>query len=218
MARGSGEPRNGPRRVRRPKPGGGSLNERTFNPENTWKLDDPERLKWLPPDDIVSRFGLKPGEIVADIGAGTGYFAIPMAARIAPGMVYAVDFQPGMLERLRARLAAAGDPPNIEPIRGEASATTLPDASVDFVLLANVWHEVDDREGVLREAGRIARESARIAILDWRTGVSRPPGPPFEHRVPVEETVRLLEANRWSVVATAEYPFHYLLVADRLAG
>jgi SAM-dependent methyltransferase len=196
---------------------GAFVNERTFRPSNVARLEDPERLKWLPPAEIVARFGLRSGEAAADIGAGTGYFAVPMAARLAPGKLYAVDFQPEMLELLRARLAASGAPANIELVRGEASASTLPDGSVDFALLANVWHELDHRERVLCEARRILRPRGRLAILDWRRDVSVPPGPPLDHRVPVQDTIGLLEANGWEIRETANWPFTYLVIAAPVA-
>ncbi|MGP8246394.1 MAG: class I SAM-dependent methyltransferase [Bryobacteraceae bacterium] len=191
------------------------MNERTFRTGDSAKLEDPERLKWLPPAEILALLDLRPGETAADIGAGTGYFAIPIAARIAPGKLYAVDLQPEMLDKLRAKLAAPGVPTNIELLRGAASATNLPDASVDLVLMANLWHELDSHDRVLREVDRILRPGGRLAILDWRRDVSPPPGPPSGHRVALQDALGCLEANAWRLRGSADWPFSYLILAAR---
>src|SRR5438876_7650390 len=115
--------------------------DRRFRHEHAHKLDDPERLKWLPPDAVVRQIA-RPGARIADVGAGTGYFAVPLARAVLPGgQVFAVDMQPEMLQLLRARVPA--DLP-IALVEGEATRTTLEDATADVFLLANVWHELDN--------------------------------------------------------------------------
>jgi ubiquinone/menaquinone biosynthesis C-methylase UbiE len=186
-------------------------NERMFRHEHAHKLDDPERQTWLPAAAVIARLGLGPGMRVADIGAGTGYFALPIAASVQPGgHVFAVDAQPEMLELLRARVA--GLP--ITLVHGTADHTTLPDASVDLVLLANVWHEIDDTAAALAEARRIVRPGGRLAILDWRTDVEQPPGPPLDHRVSAAEASASLRSAGWaSSGPEAVGTFSYLVVA-----
>lgn len=191
------------------------MNDRTFKPGDAFKLEDPDRLSWLPPDETARELGLTRGLRIADIGAGTGYFAIPFAREIAPrGRLYAVDCQREMLDLLRAKLKVPGAPGNIELREGTAADTGLPGRSCDLVFLANVWHELDEHAGVLAEANRILRPGGRIAILDWRTDVSRPPGPPVHHRIDIGEVERMLAANRWTIKSSSPAgPFSYLVVA-----
>ncbi len=191
-----------------------SRNERTFDPAQAAKLDDPERLLWLPPADVVAALDLRPGLDVADVGAGNGYFAIPIARAVASGRVFAVDFEPRMLEILRSRLVAAGAS-NVATIEGSAHATSLREASCDLVFLANLWHELDDHERALSECARILRPGGGIGILDWRPDVSRPPGPPLEHRIAPETVASLLLAAGWRPPrVTSIGSYHYLVVAS----
>ena len=168
--------------------------ERRFNAAMASKLENPERLQWLPPAEVVAALHVQPGERIVDIGAGVGYFALPLAAAIGPGgKVYAVDAQAEMLSLLAGKLRNAA-PANIELIRAEADATGLPDGGCDVVFMANVWHEFDDRSAVVREAARVIRPGGRIGILDWRPDAEPENGPPFEHRLAPDDAMKALRA------------------------
>ena len=162
------------------------MHERRFNPSLAHRLDDPERLLWLPPGEIVGALGVRSGDVVADIGAGTGYFTLPIARAVElSGKVFAVDAQEEMLALLRQKLDGASLP-NIEMVCAEADRTTLKDDACTLVFLANIWHEFDDRVAVLRESLRILRPGGRVAILDWRPDVEPVAGPPIAHRIAAE--------------------------------
>ncbi|HWG21518.1 MAG TPA: methyltransferase domain-containing protein [Terracidiphilus sp.] len=157
--------------------------EKRFNAFLAHRLDVPERITWLPPAEVLSALHVQPGETVADVGAGTGYFSLPLAQAVgARGQVFAVDAQSGMLARLQEKLDSSRIS-NIELVHAEADATCLSSATCDVVLLANVWHEFDDRTAVLLEAKRILKKLGCIAILDWRPDVEPEHGPPLEHRL-----------------------------------
>ncbi|HEY3052782.1 MAG TPA: class I SAM-dependent methyltransferase [Thermoanaerobaculia bacterium] len=185
-------------------------NARTFRVSEVHKLEDPERLKWLPVDDVVASLDLRPEFTVADIGAGTGYFAIPIARTVR--RVYAVDFQREMLDMLRAKLDARS---NIELIEGEARDTKLPAECCNVVLVANVWHELEDRDEVLAEMRRIMKPRGTLAILDWRHDVERPPGPSIEHRIPAVALAGEMRRDGWTVMETRNIGrFSYLVTAQ----
>ncbi len=193
------------------------MNERTFPAAHADKLDDPERLAWLPPSEVLDRLAPQPGFFIADIGAGTGYFAIPLAGAVGPnGQVFAVDFQPAMLARIRAKLDAAGSPLNIKLVEGSADRTSLPDATCDLAFFANIWHEVDDPAKVLQEAHRILKPEGRLAILDWRSDRSSPPGPPDGHRLAAAHVAASLSENGWKVDSIHDVgQYSYLIQAHR---
>ncbi len=176
------------------------MNERTFHPGDAHKLEDPARHRWLPSADVIARIGLKPGMTIADVGAGTGFFALPFARAVGDaGMVLAVDFQKEILEILGAKLSAPGAPKNVTRVEGEAARTTLHGATCDIVFMSNLWHELDDEPGVLREVRRLLRPGGRLAIVDWRGDVPPPPGPPAAHRVSLDELRQVISDNGWSV-------------------
>jgi ubiquinone/menaquinone biosynthesis C-methylase UbiE len=155
--------------------------------------------------------------VVADIGAGTGYFSLPFAKLVGPrGKVHALDVEPEMLSLLRQRL-----PPQspILLVEAEATRTTLPPSSQDLVFLANVWHELDQPRAALDEFARILRKDGYLAILDWRAEADSPPGPPKDHRVPASEVVEQLTLHGWTAFANIVIgDYSYLVTAQRADG
>jgi SAM-dependent methyltransferase len=192
------------------------MNERTFHHANAHRLEDPERLTWLPPADVLAAIGVDQGWTVADVGAGTGYFSLPIARAVGPkGKVFAVDLQKEMLEMIREKLAATGQPENVELVEAPAIRTTLPGHSSDMVFMANIWHELNDHAGVLQETGRILRAGGVLTILDWRHDLPSPPGPPPDHRIPLASVLEVLEGNGWKILlSTTVGRYSYLLKAS----
>ena len=192
-----------------------TMNERTFSAADAHKLEDPDRLVWLPPQEIVASLDVYLGMTVADVGAGTGYFALPIARVVGEkGRVFAVDFQTDMLDMLGKKLLDPNAPANVTLVHGTATHTTLPASCVDIVFLANVWHEVDDHALVLKEGARTLRKNGRLAVLDWRSDVQHPPGPPLEHRIPEKTVAETLGTNGWKVERSGNVGrYSYLIVA-----
>lgn len=156
--------------------------------------------------------GLKAGDRVADIGAGTGFFAIPAARAVGEkGRVFAVDLASPMLEDLR-RKASKARLTNLEVLRSIEEHVPIPDHSVDLVLLACVLHELDG-PGTLPEARRILAARGRLAVVDWKK-IDQDEGPPREHRLDEREAAELLGSAGFRVARTFEAgPYHYGLEA-----
>jgi ubiquinone/menaquinone biosynthesis C-methylase UbiE len=191
------------------------MHERRFNPSRAHRLDDPERKKWLPPDPVVAALHLREGATVVDIGAGTGYFALPIAAAVGPvGRVLAVDVAPAMLARLQSRLAEAGVA-NVQCVEAEASRTGLPSGCADLVFMAKVWHEFDDHAAVLREARRLLQPGGRIALLDWRPDAEPDHGPPLAHRVASSAAQASIEEAGFTLLNSGNIGLYsWILVAN----
>ena len=187
-----------------------------FDPANLHRLEDPERQQLFPVDRIISLAGIKPRMIVADIGAGTGFFAIPVAKLTAPQPLFAVDVSSEMLDYLRNKLARPAMPQNIQLVAGEAGATNLADACCEVVLISAVWHEIEDAAATLSEFERILKPGGRMVLIDWSPDGTRPPGPPLDHRVALETVRQSLDSAHWKVQrADALNQSVYIVVAQR---
>ncbi len=193
------------------------MGERLFKFQDAHKLEDPERLVWLPVAHVIQAIGVHAGINVADIGAGTGYFAIPLAKAVEPGgKVFAVDLQQEMLTLLGKKLERSDAPNNIELVEGSASETTLDSKCANIVFIANVWHELDDHEAALQEAARVLRPNGRLAILDWRADKNSPPGPPVDHRLAAADVIKFLKKSAWIVAPAIDIGRYSYLVAAHL--
>lgn len=153
-------------------------------------LDSEERRSYLDAPAILRGFRLRAGMRVADVGAGTGFFALPAAELVGrAGRVFAVDLSPEMLEDLQAKIRPRPIA-NVEAVRSTEDRIPLPDRSVDFVLMACVLHELDG-PGTLLEARRILATRGRLGIVDWKKE-DMPFGPPKAHRLDVSEARTVL--------------------------
>ena len=149
---------------------------------------------------IVGQFGLEPGMRIADLGSGSGYFTVEIAKSIGEsGSVTAVDILDTALETVRSRAIEAGVK-NIQVVRANLEvlgSTFLADDSQDFVLLANVLFQNDQKLGIFSEAKRILRPGGRLAVIDWEKGVGGF-GPPDEYRTPKESILTLASQESFS--------------------
>ena len=144
-------------------------------PEWIARLERPERIASLKIDYIVLKLDLRPGQVVADIGAGPGVISLPMAKAVAPnGKVYAVDIDQAFIDHIRMRAKEQGIA-NVTPILGTVTDPSLPAADVDVALFHDVLHHIKDRAEYLKSTAKYVKPGGRIAIveLDPKTGSHR---------------------------------------------
>ena len=186
--------------------------ERRFDPGDRASLTSAARwARWNPPH-LLTLAGLQPGQTALDLGSGPGFWTLPMAEIVgAEGQVIALDVSPEMLEAL----AAENPPPHVRLLHGELPAIDLPDASIDFVWAAFIFHEVEPPSALAVDMRRVLRPDGRIAVLDWRPDAQGTGGPPRAHRLSlqqVEEYLRVAGLN--SVCLTWHNQDAYLLRAE----
>ena len=149
-------------------------------------LEREEREREERTDLLLPELALKPGMVVADIGAGTGYIARRMAALVGPtGVVYAVDVQPEMIRMLQSLAAKAGLL-QIKPVLGAADDVRLPAASVDLAIMVDVYHELEFPREVLASIVRALKPGGRVVFVEYRAE---------DPRVPIKALHKMSEAQ-----------------------
>lgn len=189
---------------------------RLFPPENLGMLEGPDRDAWQQPDQVMDALGIADGALVADLGAGGGWFTVRLARRVGPnGRVYAEDIQPQMIESIARRVSREGLT-NVETILGTPSDPKLP-PGLDAVLIVSTYPEITDPVTLLLRIADALKPNGRIAIVDFRLEGGGP-GPPHEERVAPNQVVREAERAGLRLLAHEDFlTYQYLLVFGRAA-
>ncbi len=187
----------------------------SFADVESWvaRFEGPERDAWQKPDEVVRALGLTPTDRVAEIGAGTGYFAVHLARAVPRGRAWAVDLEPNMVSYLEARaareglpnlsvkLATAGDPRLLEP--------------VDLLLVANTYHHLESRPAYLAKLATHLAPHGRLAIIDFKKG-DLPVGPPDEMKLSPDVVRAELEVAGLAQIAEETFlPHQYFLLFQK---
>jgi SAM-dependent methyltransferase len=176
-------------------------------------LDDPARDTWQRPDDVLRALELEPTMIVADVGAGTGYFSVRLARAVPRGDVIATDIEPDMVRFLSERARREGLP-NLRAIQASTGASGLAASSVERILVVHVWHHLSGRGEYARGLAAALRPGGRLLVVDFSPAADR--GPPASMRVAPETVIAELEAAGLSAsVSPIALPHQYIVEAWR---
>ena len=184
---------------------------RLFPPEELGALEGPDRDAWQEPERVMDSLGVTSGTIVADIGAGGGWFTMKLANRVGPtGLVYAEDIQREMIESINRRVNRT-NLSNVETIIGTSNNPKIP-TPVDAVLMVDVYGEVEDPLTLLRNVIPQLKKGGRIGIVEHRLDGGGP-GPPLQDRVTPETIITTAEAVGLQLLTHDEsFRYQYLLV------
>ncbi|MEJ7729609.1 MAG: class I SAM-dependent methyltransferase [Polyangiaceae bacterium] len=191
---------------------GGGMHHR-FADANEWAkvFDDPERDVWQRPDEVLRALELGPAMVVADVGAGTGYFSVRLARAVPQGEVIATDVEPDMVRYLdeRARREQLG---NMRAVRAGQAVSGLAPHSVDRILVVDVWHHLGDRVAYARDLGAALRPGGKLLVVDFTLQARR--GPPVQHRLAPEAIAAdLAAAGLTAKVSAIALPDQYIVEA-----
>jgi ubiquinone/menaquinone biosynthesis C-methylase UbiE len=175
-------------------------------------LDDPARDAYQKPAEVMKALALREGEVVADIGAGSGYFAVRFARAVGPnGRVYAVDVSPDMVRHLNRRVRDE-KLSNVVAVLSDPDDPLLPDASVDRFVIVDTWHHVEDRAKYLGLMRRMLKPGGQVVHIDFQKK-ELPVGPPVEMKIAREDLVREMDAAGFRLSAEhTVLPYQYFLV------
>jgi cyclopropane fatty-acyl-phospholipid synthase-like methyltransferase len=181
-------------------------------------FDDPARDAWQRPARVIEVMEISEGMVVADVGAGTGYFEPWLSRAVgATGSVLAVDVEASMVRWISDRAAKEG----LGNVRAQVAAPGdpgLPVGAVDRVLVVDTWHHLGDRTGYARKLAASLTARGSVFIVDFTK--QSPHGPPAHARLSPEEVVQELQAGGLSarVLADAGLPDQFVVVGYRIAG
>jgi ubiquinone/menaquinone biosynthesis C-methylase UbiE len=136
-------------------------------PLKRYAYEGGSRDAWQQPERVVAALGIEPGDRVADLGAGSGYFTVRLAQAVGSGgKVHAVDVDAGMNDYLRKRLARERIT-NVDVILGRFDDPLLPDGGVDLVVVIDTYHHIGDRPAYFRRLQRDLAPDGRVAVIDF---------------------------------------------------
>jgi arsenite methyltransferase len=174
-------------------------------------LEDPKRDAYQKPHEVIDALGLKAGEIIADIGAGSGYFTFNLARHVgAKGKVYAVDVSPDMVLHLNRQIRDT-QLTNVVSILADRDDPLLPELVSRF-FICNVWHHIENQPKYLSMMKKTLKPDGDVVMIDFHKK-ELPVGPPLQARIAREDLIKQMETNGFML--TKEYtflPYQYFLV------
>ena len=185
--------------------------QHSFGDADKWAkvFDDPERDAWQKPHEVIQALALKPDAVIADIGSGTGYFAVRFANMTPKGRIYGVDTEPDMVKYLAERAKREGLK-NVVAVAGVPGNPRLPEKA-DLIVLVDVYHHIEGRERYFRDLQKSLKPGGRIAVIDFR--MDSPVGPPQSARIAPERVKDELERAGYALAQEHAFlPNQYFLV------
>ena len=175
-------------------------------------LDDPKRDEYQKPHEVLTALNIKPGEVIADIGAGSGYFTFRLAHFVgAKGKVYAVDVSPDMVRHVNRRIRESKTS-NVVTVLADPDDPLLPDQSVNRFFICDVWHHIENQTKYLSLMKRMLKPGGEIVLIDFHKK-ELPIGPPMQMKVPREDLIKQMETNGFRLIKEHTFlPYQYFLV------
>jgi arsenite methyltransferase len=175
-------------------------------------LENPQRDKEQKPDEVIAALDLKPGETLADIGAGSGYFSFRFARKVGDtGRVYAVDINSDMILHMN-RYIRDKKVKNVTTILSAPDDPLLQDASINRFFICNTWHHVQNRPQYMALMKKMLKPGGQIIIVDYKKK-QLPVGPPPEMKMAKKEVIAEMESGGFKLAKEHDFlPYQYFLV------
>ena len=184
---------------------------RLFPPDKIFLLEEPR--DWQDTEEILDRLRINSDDKIADIGAGSGYFTIPLASRVGDkGMVFAEEIQIEMVNYISKKVEKLGLS-NVRVVYGKVEDPSLLDNFFNLVFLANTYHELEKPLLMLENIKKDLRYNGRLAIIDWDPAMKPPFGPPADMKVSKDTVIKEVERIGFDLIEKHNFmPYHYFLL------
>jgi len=188
---------------------------RLFPPLSLGLLEVPDRVQWNKPDQIMDALNIADGSVVADLGAGGGWFTVRLAQRVGPkGQVYAEDIQPLMLEAIKRRVQRENLANVVRTILGTTKDSHLP-YGLDAVVIMGAYNEMEDPVALLKDAAASLKPQGRIGVVEYIAGAGGP-GPDPDQRVSPETVIKGARAAKLPVISQETIPpFMFMIILGK---
>jgi arsenite methyltransferase len=175
-------------------------------------LDDPRRDAYQKPHEVLTALNLKPGEVIADIGAGSGYFTFRLAHQVGDkGKIYAVDVSSDMVLHINRRIRELKTS-NVVTILADPDDPLLPDQSVNRFFVCDVWHHVENQTKYLSQIKKMLKPGGEVVMIDFQKK-ELPVGPPMQMKIAREDLIKQMESNGFRLTKEHTFlPYQYFLV------
>lgn len=186
-------------------------------------FDEARRREFIDPDALISGINLKSGSVVADFGAGAGFFSVPAAKAVGRrGTVYAVDINPNNLSIIHGKARHESVASRVKLVEGNVetgAGIKVKDGTADAVILSSVLSQFKDKAAVLTQAAKLLKKTGRLVVFEWHDR-SMLLGPPNRARIAKEDVINLLmEGGEWRLESDLEAGFYnYCLIFTRRGG
>jgi Methylase involved in ubiquinone/menaquinone biosynthesis len=175
-------------------------------------LEDPKRDAYQKPHEVMMALDLKPGEVIADIGAGSGYFTFRLSHSVgANGKVYAVDVSPNMILHINRRIRDL-KATNVVTMLADPDDPLLAEQSINRFFMCDVWHHVENPSKYLATMKKMLKPGGEIVMIDFHKK-ELPVGPPPQMKIAREDLIKQMESNGFRLAKEHTFlPYQYFLV------
>jgi arsenite methyltransferase len=175
-------------------------------------LEDPQRDVYQKPHEVLTALAIKPGEVIADVGAGSGYFTFRLAHHMGDkGKIYAVDVSPDMILHLNRRIREL-KAMNVSSILADPDDPLLAEVSVNRFFFANSWHHIENQTKYLSLIKKILKPGGEVIMIDFHKK-EIPVGPPMQMKIARDDLVKQMEKNGFRITKEHTFlPYQYFLV------
>ena len=175
-------------------------------------LEDPKRDAYQKPHEVLTALEIKQGEVIADVGAGSGYFTFRLAHHVGDtGKVYAIDVSPDMILHLNRRIRDL-KASNVSSILADPDDPLLPERSVNRFFFSDSWHHIENQAKYLSLMKKMVKPGGEIVMIDFHKK-ELPVGPPMQMKIAREDLIKQMEGNGFRLTKEHTFlPYQYFLV------
>jgi ubiquinone/menaquinone biosynthesis C-methylase UbiE len=175
-------------------------------------LEDPKRDEYQKPQEVMTALAIKPGEVIADIGAGSGYFTFRLAQHVGgKGKIYAVDVSPDMILHINRRIRDL-NVGNVVTVLSDPDDPLLPVRSIDRFFFSESWHHIENQTKYLELMKRMLKPGGQVVMIDFQKK-DLPVGPPLQMKIAKEDLIKQMQRHGFRLQKEYTFlPYQYFLI------